>query len=164
MGKYQEVLEKFTDKELISQESFSTTYESLLRDSSDATGVFSRDEEGEKRWSDLKSRIVEHNIRMMAQYYTKIRLTRMAQLLALTETETEDCLSDMVVSGTVTAKTDRLEGIVDFTEQQDPLEALNQWSSNTNKLMELVMKTTHLINKEEMVHRTLGMGVATSAE
>ena len=34
---------------------------------------------------------------------------------------------------------------------QDPLENLNEWSSNTNKLMDLVMKTTHLINKEEMV-------------
>merc|ERR1712088_1296551 len=51
----------------------------------------------------------------------------------------EECLSDMVVAGTVSAKTDRLEGIVDFTEQQDPLEALNSWSSNTNKLMDLVM-------------------------
>ena len=55
---------------------------------------------------------------MMAKYYTKIRLTRMSKLLALTETETEDCLSDMVVAGTVSAKTDRLEGIVDFTEQE----------------------------------------------
>ena len=34
---------------------------------------------------------------------------------------------------------------------QDPLENLNTWSYNTNKLMDLVMKTTHLINKEEMV-------------
>lgn len=48
------------------------------------------------RWADLKSRIVEHNIRMMAKYYTKIRLHRMCALLALSETETEDCLSDMV--------------------------------------------------------------------
>ena len=48
------------------------------------------------RWADLKSRIVEHNIRMMAKYYTKIRLHRMCNLLALSENETEDCLSDMV--------------------------------------------------------------------
>merc|ERR1712179_514400 len=63
----------------------------------------------------LKARIVEHNIRMMAKYYTKIRLARMAKLLALTEAQTEDCLSEMVVAGTVSAKTDRLEGIIDFT-------------------------------------------------
>merc|ERR1712203_501691 len=88
----------------------------------------------------------------------------MATLLALTEAETEDCLSDMVVAGTVSAKTDRLEGIVDFTEQQDPLENLNTWSYNTNKLMDLVMKTTHLINKEEMVHKTLGAGAVAATE
>ena len=88
------------------------------------------------RWADLKSRIVEHNIRMMAKYYTKIRLQRMCNLLALSENETEDCLSDMVstrvglqkqsimlgycqvVAGTISAKTDRLEGIVDFTQQE----------------------------------------------
>ena len=52
------------------------------------------------------------------QYYTRIRLTRMSSLLALSEAETEDCLADMVVAGTVTAKTDRLAGIVDFSEQQ----------------------------------------------
>ena len=38
----------------------------------------------------------------------------MAQLLELTEAETEEFLSQMVVSGAVQAKTDRLEGIVSF--------------------------------------------------
>ena len=93
---------------------FCQEFEAELRQSE----AFSSTEAGEKRWGDLKSRIVEHNIRMMAKYYTKIRLTRMCKLLALTESETEDCLSDMVVAGTISAKTDRLEGIVDFTEQE----------------------------------------------
>merc|ERR1712079_802184 len=119
------------------------------------TEAFSKSEMGDKRWGDLKARIVEHNIRMMAKYYTKIRLARMSNLLALSE-------SEVVVAGTVSAKTDRLEGIVDFTEQEDPLEALNSWSSNTNKLMDLVMKTTHLINKEEMVHKHLASGAVTA--
>jgi len=152
---YKQVLEKFTTKEIINQAAFCSSFEAELRDSSPEVEVFSRNEAGDKRWTDLKARIVEHNIRMMAAYYTRIRLGRMAQLLALTEAETEDALSDMVVAGTVSAKTDRLEGIIDFTEQQDPLENLNQWSFNTNKLMDLVMKTTHLINKEEMVHKHL---------
>ena len=33
-------------------------------------------DDGDVRWADLKSRIVEHNIRMMAKNYTKIRLAR----------------------------------------------------------------------------------------
>jgi len=165
--KYKAVVEKFTTNEIISQASFCDSFEKELRDGVEggvATDVFSRDEAGEKRWSDLKARIVEHNIRMMAKYYTKIRLTRMAKLLALTEAETEDCLSDMVVAGTVSAKTDRLEGIIDFTEQQDPLENLNSWSCNTNRLMDLVMKATHLINKEEMVHKHLAGGATGVTE
>ena len=54
--------------------------------------------------------MVEHNIRVIAKYYTRITLKRMAELLALSENETEDFLSSMVVKGAVEAKTDRLEG------------------------------------------------------
>ena len=111
---YKRILEKFITDEIISQADFCREFEVELRQ----TDAFSQSEAGDKRWGDLKARIVEHNIRMMAKYYTKIRLTRMAHLLALSENETEDCLSDMVVAGTVSAKTDRLAGIVDFTEQE----------------------------------------------
>jgi len=165
--KYKQVLTKFTTSELINQDAFCQQFEKELRDGvegSKPTQVFNRDEAGETRWKDLLTRIVEHNIRIMAKYYTRITLTRMAELLALPEEKAEDSLSEMVVSGAVTAKSDRLEGIIDFRDQnQDPLEALNQWSTNTNKLMDLVMKTTHLINKEEMVHKTLGAGSSGSA-
>jgi len=156
LPRYKQVLERFITSELINQAVFCQQFEKELRDGVDgskATDVFARDEAGDARWKDLFSRIVEHNIRIMAQYYTRISLTRMAELLALPESQAEDCLSDMVVSGAVQAKTDRLEGIIDFSQQRDPLENLNEWSSNTNKLMDLVMKTTHLINKEEMVHK-----------
>ena len=54
--------------------------------------------------------MVEHNIRVIAKYYTRLTLKRMAELLALSENETEDFLSTMVVKGAVEAKTDRLEG------------------------------------------------------
>jgi len=33
------------------------------------------------------------------------------------------------------------------------LQMLNEWSHNISDLLGLVMKTTHLINKEEMVHK-----------
>jgi len=154
---YKNILERFITDEIIRQSDFVQQFECELRQSA---AFSSTTEAGNKRWSDMKARIVEHNIRMMAKYYTRIRLNRMANLLALSENETEDCLSDMVVAGTVSAKTDRLEGIVDFTQQEDPLEALNSWSRNTNKLMDLVMKTTHLINKEEMVHKHLATAAA----
>ena len=66
--------------------------------------------------------------------------------------ESEDFLSQLVVKGTIYARIDRPAGIVTFRETKDPNEVLNEWSHNLNSLMALVSKTTHLINKEEMVH------------
>ena len=60
-----------------------------------------------------------------------------------------------MVAKTVFAKVDRLEGIVSFTSNLNPPEALNAWAGNLTTLMKLVGRTTHLINKEEMVYRHL---------
>jgi len=167
---YKVLLEQFTNLELIQQKKFSELYEVELKKGtadSKATDVFEdKTELGRQRWADLKKRVVEHNIRIMATYYTKISLSRMAELLALTETEAEDFLSTMVVSKTVEAKTDRLDGVVDFTKHQDPNDMLNSWSNSISQLLSLVMKTTHLVNKEEMVHKHMmagGGGAAAAA-
>merc|ERR1719278_1527877 len=88
LTKYKQVLTKFTTSELINQDAFCQQFEKELRDGvegSKPTQVFNRDEAGETRWKDLLTRIVEHNIRIMAKYYTRITLTRMAELLALSE-------------------------------------------------------------------------------
>ena len=83
---------------------FFQNYEADLK--ADVPGVFDDSTElGKSRWGDLKKRVVEHNIRIMATYYTKISLKRMAFLLSLTEAEAEDFLSTMVVNKTVEAKT-----------------------------------------------------------
>jgi len=63
----------------------------------------------------LKNRIVEHNIRVMSKYYTRLTLSRMSQLLALSPQESESFLADMVAAGVVEAKIDRLEGVVNFS-------------------------------------------------
>jgi 26S proteasome regulatory subunit N5 len=39
--------------------------------------------EGQRRFADLKKRVVEHNIRVLAKYYTRLTLPRLAQLLDL---------------------------------------------------------------------------------
>ena len=115
-------------------------------------------------YSFLLQRVVEHNIRIMANYYTRISLKRMSQLLDLSEGETEDFLSMMVVNKSVEAKTDRLDGVVDFEKHQDPNDMLNNWSHSVSELLSLVMKTTHLVNKEEMVHKHLLGGAPPSTK
>lgn len=66
--------------------------------------------------------------------------------------ESEHFLSQLVTNKTIFARIDRPAGLVSFRESKDPSDVLNDWSQNLNSLMTLVGKTTHLINKEEMVH------------
>ncbi|KAJ8915020.1 hypothetical protein NQ315_015995, partial [Exocentrus adspersus] len=148
---YKQLLKLFTTPELIKWSGLCELYEKELKN----TPVFSGNDKAAKRWTDLKSRVVEHNIRVMAKYYTRIRISRIAELLDLSPSETEEFLSQMVVSKTVQAKTDRPAGVVHFQQSKDPSDVLNDWAHDLSQLMQLVNKTTHLINKEECVHKHL---------
>ncbi|XP_046750804.1 26S proteasome non-ATPase regulatory subunit 12 [Diprion similis] len=145
---YKELLRLFVNPELIKWSGLCEIYERDLR----ATEVFSTGtEEGCKRWTELRNRVVEHNIRIMAKYYTKITLTRMAELLDLPVEETESCLCNLVETGVINARTDRPAGVVRFTGAQEPAALLDAWSASLSKLMGLVNHTTHLIHQEEML-------------
>jgi len=156
---YKELLKNFTTNELIHWARFRDLYEKELcvgSETNPATGVFDTEkEEGKKRWADLKKRVVEHNIRVMEKYYTKITMKRMAELLDLSIEESEGFLSDLVTSKTVYAKIDRPAGIVVFRPSKDSSDTLNEWSRDISELMNLLNKTTHLITKEQMVHQLL---------
>jgi len=154
--KYKSFLQLFTTMELIQWKELSKDYENELKSGSTATDVFSEStEKGKKRWADLKNRVAEHNVRVMAKYYSRIRVNRMAQLLDMTLEDTEQLLSNMVVDKSVKAKIDRPSGVVEFSVAKSVNEVLNEWSFGLNDLMKLVNNTTHLINKEQMVHKHL---------
>ncbi|KAK0082743.1 hypothetical protein PV325_009925 [Microctonus aethiopoides] len=145
---YKELLRLFVNPELIKWSGLCEIYERDLR----STEVFTAStEEGRKRWTELRNRVVEHNIRIMAKYYTKITLTRMAELLDLAVEETEACLCKLVETGVVSARTDRPAGVVRFTGTQEPAAHLDAWAASLSKLMGLVNHTTHLIHQEEML-------------
>lgn len=145
---YKELLRLFVDAELIKWSGFCEIYERELK----ATEVFASSCNGGcKRWADLRNRVVEHNIRIMAKYYTKITLTRMAELLDLPVEETEVCLCSLVETGVINARTDRPAGVVRFTGSQEPAALLDAWAASLSKLMSLVNHTTHLIHQEEML-------------
>ncbi|BGP31089.1 proteasome regulatory particle subunit [Rhodotorula toruloides] len=110
---------------------------------------------GDKRWKVLQDRIVEHNIRVVAGYYTRIPLSRLATFVSLSVAETEQFLARLVTSKTVYAKIDRPAGVVTFVKPKTGDEVLNEWSSDVHKLMGLVEKTCHLIAKEHAVHAAL---------
>ncbi|GJQ83915.1 putative 26S proteasome non-ATPase regulatory [Trypoxylus dichotomus] len=148
---FRQLLKLFTTPELIKWSGLCDLYENALK----STPTFSGSEEAKQRWKDMRSRVVEHNIRVMAKYYTRIKISRMSELLDLNAGETEEFLSQMVVGKSVQAKTDRPSGVVHFQQMKDPSDVLNDWAHDLSTLMQLVNKTTHLINKEECVHKHL---------
>ena len=123
-----------------------------------STDVFSAqpdaaDPKAHTRWEDLRKRVIEHNVRVVAKYYTRIRMQRLTQLLDLTEEETEKYLSELVTAKTVYAKIDRPAGVVSFERKRDADDVLNEWSGNMKSLLGLLERIDHLITKEEMMAR-----------
>lgn len=84
---------------------------------------------------------VPQNIRVVAEYYTRITLTRLTSLLDLSLAATEEILARLVVSGTVWARIDRPAGIVNFRAKRSAEDVMNDWSSDMQKLLGLVEKT-----------------------
>ncbi|EPE08089.1 26s proteasome regulatory subunit rpn5 [Ophiostoma piceae UAMH 11346] len=104
-----------------------------------------------KRWQDLRKRVIEHNVRVVSKYYTRIRMGRLTQLLDLTEDETEKYISELVTSKTIYAKIDRPARIVNFAKPRDADDILNDWSYDMKSLLGLLERIDHLITKEEMM-------------
>lgn len=155
---YNDLLKLFNTAELISWSVLENQFQTVLRVGNaecPATTMFDNTEKGNKRWKDLKNRVVEHNIRIMAKYYKRVTLKRMAELLCLSCDETEEMLTNLVVNKTIWAKVNRLEGVVNFKASKPANEVLNDWSHNINTLMSNVCKAGHLINKEMMIHQHL---------
>ncbi|RCH87488.1 26S proteasome non-ATPase regulatory subunit 12 [Rhizopus azygosporus] len=149
ISQYQELAKLFVTTEIMRWVSIEQTYGSLLSQSI----AFNRStEEGQKRWKEFHHRVIEHNIRVIAKYYTRITTKRLTQLLDLNEKDTEEFLSKLVVTKTIYARIDRIAGIINFQPKRDANQILNDWSSDINSLLNLIEKTCHLISKEEMVH------------
>ena len=116
------------------------------------------DPKAHQRWLDLKKRVIEHNVRVVAKYYTRIQMRRLTQLLDLDDDETESYISSLVTSKTVWAKIDRPAKIVTFAKTRDADEVLNEWSGSMKSLLGLLERIDHLITKEEMMARIQPVG------
>lgn len=168
---HRNLLKCFTTPELMRWPGIETLYGPLLRQSptfspssttssssattagADADGGKHALKDGNHRWEELHKRVVEHNIRVISHYYTRITLQRLAQLLDLSPAQSESSLADLVSAGTIFAKMDRPAGLVTFEKKKSNADVLNAWSNDMNKLMATVEKVTHLVEKEWAIHR-----------
>lgn len=149
---YKELLRLFMCKELIDFESIENVYgkELLSFDIFDQSTAH-----GKKCWVELKNRVIEHNIRIISNYYTRTTLKRMSELLKLSDAEAEEFISNMANNNTLNVKIDRPSGIINFSTKKSASDVLNDWAFGINELMSLVNKTCHLINREECINSVL---------
>lgn len=118
----------------------------------EATKPTGGDARGAKRYAALKDRVIEHNVRVLAKYYTRLTLTRLEQLLDLDSAACEAALSGLVTAKMVYARIDRPSGVVTFGEKKKSEDLLKAWSYDVGKLLDGIEKVRQLIVKENTVH------------
>eukprot|EP00274_Cyanoptyche_gloeocystis_P001074 CAMPEP_0196663716 /NCGR_PEP_ID=MMETSP1086-20130531/53939_1 /TAXON_ID=77921 /ORGANISM="Cyanoptyche gloeocystis , Strain SAG4.97" /LENGTH=441 /DNA_ID=CAMNT_0041999635 /DNA_START=49 /DNA_END=1374 /DNA_ORIENTATION=+ len=144
---YKSLLKYFSTTELVRWPLLETLYKAELLQ----LDIFAGDL-GVQRWGDFAKRVVEHNIRVVSKYYSRISSARLSQLLDLSPEETEKSLSDMVTTKALYARTDRPKGEVSFEQPKQPSEVLNEWAGGISKVLDLVETVCHLIHKESVTH------------
>ncbi|KAH9597634.1 Proteasome component (PCI) domain [Trypanosoma melophagium] len=100
----------------------------------------------------LRSRCSEHDLLVIARFYTRLPLQRLAQLVGLTPEHTEEFLMMMVAAKTLYAKMDRVDGLVVFEAAKNAAEVINGWNAAVERSVGLLDKASHLIVKERMLH------------
>ena len=130
------------------------------KDGSNSTGASEEESlvvhDASQRQRDFHKRIVQHNMRIIAAYYTRITASRFSSLLQLPVDSAELYLSEMVSSGQLYVRIDRPKGEYVFRREEAAGVGgggeIAELTGNIEQLLKLVETTNHLINKEMMVH------------
>lgn len=167
---YKSLLSAFTTREIIR---WSTFLQQQSAEMDAMPQIFAKGTRvGDAARQALQKRVAEHNVLVVARYYTRIALPRLAQLLDLPLDEAEQELARLVVAKAVAARIDRPRGVVSFAAAapqeggsdaaaasgavvgaEDPEGLLNSWAGNIGKLLDLVDKASQQIQKECMTHK-----------
>ena len=117
---------------------------------------------------EMNVRIVQHNLRVVSQYYQRIRTSRLAAMIGLSTDDLEDNLSRMsehsaedhsalgsgsLGIGKFYVKIDRPAGVINFKCTREPDAVLTDWAADVGKMLSLMENTCHLISREIMVHK-----------
>ncbi|KAF1330820.1 26s proteasome non-atpase regulatory subunit 12, partial [Globisporangium splendens] len=115
------LLTKFTTKEIIG---YPLPQDEILK----KHPIFNHVERGAEWLTVLHTRVTEHNIRVVAEHYERIRLPHLANMIGLSEDLTERSISTLVSDGSIYAKIDRPAKLVSFLRPLSPEEQLSNWS------------------------------------
>ena len=126
---------------------------------------------------ELHVRVVQHNLRIVSQYYKKITTVRLAEMVGLTPDSLEEHLSRLSEASInnnpiskngqndqggnggngqgngLYVKIDRPRGVIDFQRPRECESVLSDWAGDVSKMLTLMETTCHLINRETMVYK-----------
>ncbi|CUF16078.1 proteasome regulatory non-ATPase subunit, putative [Bodo saltans] len=104
------------------------------------------------RQTHFYNRASEHDLLVVATYYTRVRLDRLSKLVGLSPDHTERFVMTLVADKSLYAKMDRLEGLIVFQRQLNCADVVKEWNANVEKCVGLVDRAAHLVVKERMLH------------
>lgn len=96
----------------------------------------------------LFKQIIQHNLHVIEKYYSRIKLDRISPLIGVGVERAEEEIADMVINKRITAKINRLDGIVNFKKPSP----VNNWNHDIKSLLRNIDTTCHLINREKVVY------------
>jgi len=138
----------FLQKELIHWPEFTKEFDAVQKHAVFAEKSTAKDD----RWDVLHIRITEHNVVVISNNYSKIRLPRLASLIDLPVTEAEEAVCRLVIDKTIWARVDRIGGVVGFAKQKNHNEVLCDMKGNVDHILAQITQACHLIDKEQLMH------------
>lgn len=114
----------------------------------------------EDRKLELQRRLSEHDMLVVASSFTKVRISRLAELVSLTVEECEAFIMTMVNMKSLHAKIDRIDGVVVFEKKNSPAEEMEAWNGHVERMMQLIDKASHLVVKERMLNSIVAENAA----
>lgn len=139
----QQLVKQFTTEEII-RDSTAKLVSELMGAHAELIGT-------PKYQGELRNRVSEHDLLVVAKHYSRIHLRRLSELVGLTEDQCEKFVNKLVTSDSLYAKIDRVDSVVNFEKKKNPLEVQALWNSNVEKCVGLIDHTCHLISKERML-------------
>lgn len=137
--KYKELLNQFIIVEIINWYSMKAKF----KDSFLSLGIFDLTNQDDlKRWKDLRTVTIEHNIKVFATYYQRMYISHISDFLDISINESEKFLCNLIFNKTIYAKIDRVSGIVTFQHIK------TRRNKENYNFMKLIDDTIHLIYKE----------------
>ena len=186
---YRKLLATFSGNEVVEWPAFQEMVSAEVTGGLRSADVFnSATEQGRARVEALQTRVTEHNVLSASRFYSKVTLSRLAQLLGFLGTEgvaeAESHVARMVSDGAVRARIDRPAGVVRFLgpvsgggggagaappaaatgvpisfAPDSPEELLNDWAGGIKGLLDVVERASASIAREAALHKVTLRGV-----